>query len=308
MNHLFPSGQYEVDPNLCFVLMPFSSDLSPVHMEIRKVVEEYAGLRCLRADELAHATKITDDIWTNIQQARFAIADLTGSNPNVFYEVGLCHAIRKPVILLIEEGSKIPFDLSGIRYLKYSRSDLSGLRTTLPRYIKSYLESKPSTGSKLSSSDGPHLHITCVDAPDSAIVGRPTLITIKAKNSGLDAGEGYFSVSFPSGVSLAKAAKSDVHTTLGSKDGKWKGGQVILSYPIVEASVCGPLGWPKNRSHYLTVEFTPNRPGFLQFYFAASAKLSNRPFVTDPNPGIGMIQDQRDEPVYCGVIEVKSQP
>jgi len=179
--------------------MPFSSDLSPVYVEIKRVVEEYAGLRCFRVDELAHPTKITDDIWTKIQQARFAIAVLTGSNPNVFYEVGLCHAISKPVILLIEEGDQVPFDLRGIRYLKYSRPDFAEIRARLAGHIRPCLESKPRTGSRASSSDGPSVGITGVEAPDSTIVGKPVLIEIKAKNFGLDAEEGYFSVSFPAG-------------------------------------------------------------------------------------------------------------
>jgi hypothetical protein len=307
VNLLFSTDQHEVDPKLCFVLMPFSSDLSPVYVEIKKAVEEYAGLKCFRVDELAHPTKITDDIWTKIQEARFAIAVLTGSNPNVFYEVGLCHAISKPVILLIEEGDQVPFDLRGIRYLKYSRPDFPEIHTRLASHIRPCLESRPHAGSRPSSSDGPSVAITSVEAPDSTIVGKPTLIEIKAKNFGLDAGEGYFSVSFPAGVAVARAAKSDIQTKTGRKGNEWKSGQVILDYPIVEAYVYGPPGWPTKKSHHLTVEFTPDRTGFLQFYYGASAKANTRSFVNDPVPAHRFIKDQRDEPVYCGVIEVKSQ-
>ncbi len=111
---------------------------------------------------------------------------------------------------------------------------------------------------------------------------------------------GTFPCHFPRGVSVASAAESDIQTKTGHKGSKWKSGQVILDYPIVEAYVYGPPGWPMKKSHHLTVEFTPNRPGFLQFYFAASAKSSNQPFVNDPMPGPRSIRDQRDEPVYCG--------
>jgi hypothetical protein len=82
---------------------------------------------------------------------------------------------------------------------------------------------------------------------------------------------------------------------------------VILDYPIVEGYVYGST-WPTGKIHRLIVEFTAIRPGFIQFYVSASAKLSNRPFVTDPRPGVQVVRDQRDEPVYCGVMEVKSQP
>jgi hypothetical protein len=54
-----------------------------------------------------------------------------GSNPNVFYEVGASHALDKNVILLLQEGSKAPFDIQGIRYIHYSKSDLPDLTATL---------------------------------------------------------------------------------------------------------------------------------------------------------------------------------
>jgi hypothetical protein len=288
--------------------MPFSEQMSQVHVEIRKAVEEYAEITCLRADDLAHPAKITDDIWAKIQQARFAIADVTGSNPNVFYEVGLCHAIGKPVILLLEKGSQMPFDLSGIRYLRYSRTDFADLRAQLVKYIKGCLELKPPPpGSRKNSPDEPNVCITSIEAGQSTMVGKPTQITIKARNFGLTAVEGYFSVSFPSGVSVARAVESDIQTKTGTKGGAWKSGNVILDYPIVEGYVYGST-WPTGKIHRLIVEFTAIRPGFIQFYVSASAKLSNRPFVTDPRPGVQVVRDQRDEPVYCGVMEVKSQP
>jgi len=60
-----------------------------------------------------------EQIRSAIQQARFCIADVTRSNPNVLYEVGLAHASSKPIILLAEEGSHLPFDLAHQRVVFY---------------------------------------------------------------------------------------------------------------------------------------------------------------------------------------------
>jgi len=63
---------------------------------------------------------LTSDIWEKINRARFIVADLTGKNPNVFYEVGLAHAIGKDVILITQSMDDVPFDLKVLRCIVYS--------------------------------------------------------------------------------------------------------------------------------------------------------------------------------------------
>jgi hypothetical protein len=307
---IFQANSDTVDRNLCFVLMPFSEPFSDeAYLGIKEVVADYAGLECLRADELATPSKITDDVWTHIQRARFCVADLTTSNPNVFYEVGLCHALNKPVILLLQKGDKKPFDIRHIRYLEYSAEDIPNLRRQLIRAVKTQLNSIPKTWNKSPASDGPSLRITGVEAPSSAFTGEPIMISVKAKNFGPDAPQGYFSVSFPSGPSVA-ILESDVRTKIGQKRGRWKSGQVVLDYPIAEALIyvppdsTGPL-WRRGDTHYMTVQVAPARRGLFQFYVSASVKMSTGPFVNDPTSSAFL--DQRDEPVYSGVIEVKDK-
>src|SRR5947209_8243021 len=94
-----------MDSDLCFVMMPFASRFSNVFQVIQSVVEDYGSCRCVRADQIASPSQITRDVWEQIQRARFLIADLTGQNPNVFYEVGFSPAIHKNVILLVENGA-----------------------------------------------------------------------------------------------------------------------------------------------------------------------------------------------------------
>jgi HEAT repeat protein len=63
------------------------------------------------------------DIWKSIRQSKLVIADLTGRNPNVFYELGLAHAIQKPVILLSQNVNDVPFDLRHVRVIIYMNTE-----------------------------------------------------------------------------------------------------------------------------------------------------------------------------------------
>jgi hypothetical protein len=110
-----------VKPNLCFVLMPFGPKWS------RKLFEQHIrptgnklGFDVLRADDIYGVTGIMHDVWIYINKARIIIADLTTRNPNVFYEVGLAHAIGKEVILITQDMADVPFDLQSLRCLVYS--------------------------------------------------------------------------------------------------------------------------------------------------------------------------------------------
>jgi hypothetical protein len=103
-----------------FVLMPFSSDMTPVYQDhIRKVAKQMR-LSIARADDLFTTHSIMDDVWSSIASAKVIIADCTGRNPNVFYELGIAHAIGKPVVLIAQNSEDVPSDLRHIRYLKYA--------------------------------------------------------------------------------------------------------------------------------------------------------------------------------------------
>jgi len=84
-----------------------------------KPTVRWEELCCERADEIHGTGLITWDVWEKINRARFLIADLTNRNPNVFYEVGLAHAISKDVILITQSMEFVPFDLKTLRCITY---------------------------------------------------------------------------------------------------------------------------------------------------------------------------------------------
>lgn len=102
-----------------FVLMPFSEDLKPVYEVHIKTVAKKLGLIALRADNFFSAGTIISEIWNAINETRILIADCTGRNPNVFYELGIAHTLGKPVILIAQCVDDIPFDIRHIRTILY---------------------------------------------------------------------------------------------------------------------------------------------------------------------------------------------
>ncbi|HWK19292.1 MAG TPA: hypothetical protein VNR37_00785 [Microbacteriaceae bacterium] len=108
----------------CFVMQPFAAPLGGYYDLIFRPAIEQAGLTAVRADaEIFGTGKIIDQIWRGIQDAEILLAELTTKNPNVFYELGLAHAIEKPVILISSNEDDVPFDLRHIRVILYDRSD-----------------------------------------------------------------------------------------------------------------------------------------------------------------------------------------
>ena len=103
-----------------FVIMPFDEELNSVYTDFIKPVLEAAGFQVERADDIESQQSILKDIVNKISQDDLIVADLTNLNPNVFYELGIAHALEKRVILLTQDVDEVPFDLKAYRLLEYS--------------------------------------------------------------------------------------------------------------------------------------------------------------------------------------------
>ena len=91
----------------------------PVQDTVRRAIEE-AGFRVVRySGSVRPGAVLTSNILDRIREADLIIADVSRQNPNVLYEVGFAHALRKPTILLynIKSGSSFPSDLDGLQYI-----------------------------------------------------------------------------------------------------------------------------------------------------------------------------------------------
>jgi hypothetical protein len=108
----------------CFVMQPFAAPHDDYYEKIFKPAIGKTGLEAVRADaEIFGTGKIIDQVWRGINAAKVLVAELTTRNANVFYELGLAHALKKPLVLVSSNESDVPFDLRHIRVIYYDVSD-----------------------------------------------------------------------------------------------------------------------------------------------------------------------------------------
>lgn len=111
-----------LDPTAVAVMMPFSPAFDDVFAAI-ETSSRTAGLKCTRADRVWEDSTIVQDIFNLIYRSRIVVADLTGSNPNVLYEVGIAHTLGRPVVPLAQAPVSRPFDIAHHRILEYECTD-----------------------------------------------------------------------------------------------------------------------------------------------------------------------------------------
>lgn len=119
---MFPIPEFEVEQDLVFILMPFDEEFNAIYKECITGAVCEKNFRCLRADEIFSNKPIMEDVWNYINRARLIIADLTGRNPNVLYEVGICHTLGKDVIFITQSIRDIPFDIRHLRVITYQNT------------------------------------------------------------------------------------------------------------------------------------------------------------------------------------------
>lgn len=116
--------------------MPFNVEWS---MDMYETFKEAAdGFNVWRSDEEYRDDVIVQTIWEKINRARFVIADCTGKNPNVFYELGIAHTLGKPVFMCSQNRGDFPFDINHIRSFEYGLKpgEIRKLKTEIGKFIK----------------------------------------------------------------------------------------------------------------------------------------------------------------------------
>lgn len=141
-----PTSKKEMPIN-CFVIMPISAQqgydsehFSQVYEDIIKPAIDLAGMVPIRADETANTNLIQLDILRKVIESDIAICDMSAKNPNVFYELGVRQAFDKPTVLMIDDETNAPFDVSSLRYVDYKRGmkyrDVNSAVTRLAETLK----------------------------------------------------------------------------------------------------------------------------------------------------------------------------
>lgn len=127
--------------------MPFGKPFDDYYKEILVPAIKDAGLKAIRADEVYGVRPIIDDIANSIITAEVIIADVTGKNPNVNYELGMAHALAKQVIIISQDSNDIPFDYRHVRAVVYETADVQWadkLKTKITKTVKQIRSDKNS--------------------------------------------------------------------------------------------------------------------------------------------------------------------
>jgi len=119
---------------ICFVIAPIGAEGSADRLRSDQVLKHIIGpsvRECgydpVRADQISEPGIITSQVIQHIVEDPLVIADLTGRNPNVFYEMALRHAIKKPIVQIIHATETIPFDVAASRTVHVDHRDLDSV-------------------------------------------------------------------------------------------------------------------------------------------------------------------------------------
>jgi len=138
----------------CFVIAPIGEEGTDIRRRSDQVLKHIicpAAEKCgyeepIRADQISEPGIITSQVIQHLIDDHLVIADLTGRNPNVFYELAIRHAVRKAVVQIIQVGETIPFDVAASRTIHVDHRDLdsaASCKETLVRQIQA-VERDPS--------------------------------------------------------------------------------------------------------------------------------------------------------------------
>ena len=133
----FADKNFVTDERLCVVLMPFNAEWSDEIYDVFK--EAVVDFTFWRSDDEHMDDIIIQTIWKKINEAHFVIADCTGRNPNVFYELGIAHTLGKPVFMCSQDRRDFPFDITHIRSYEYGQKpgEIKKLKTDIKRFVES---------------------------------------------------------------------------------------------------------------------------------------------------------------------------
>ncbi len=127
----------------CFVIGPIGEEKGEIRERSDKVLKyiiepalEECGYKATRADQMPEPGIISSQIITRLAEDPLVIADLTGRNPNVYYELALRHTIKKPVVQIIDNSESLPFDIAATRTIKFTHTDLESADNARKEIIK----------------------------------------------------------------------------------------------------------------------------------------------------------------------------
>lgn len=154
-NPIFKARDLTIDDKMVFGILQFDNDrLEFFDSFIKPIIEDEFNLNVIKSGDIfdANSPSIMENIWVYINTSKFIICDLSGKNPNVFYELGIANTIGKPVITICDTksyeedyGGKLPFDISSNMTIFYKNTAVGAERfkSDLKAIIQSVITGQP---------------------------------------------------------------------------------------------------------------------------------------------------------------------
>ncbi|WP_273751803.1 hypothetical protein [Leuconostoc mesenteroides] len=152
INPIFKADNLVIDPKMVFCALPFNDSRLEIFTDIIRPHLESMELNAIKINDVKSITgNIMENIWTYINKSRCVIVDISDRNPNVFYELGICHTVGKDTIIICDEDSfkndynnQFPFDISGLNTIVYKNrgAGMERLKEELSLVIQAVLTGK----------------------------------------------------------------------------------------------------------------------------------------------------------------------
>jgi hypothetical protein len=168
----------------CLIIAPIGEERSVSRTRsdslIKLIIEPVImalGYDPIRADQISQQGLVTNQIIRRIVNSPLVIADLTESNPNVFYELAVRHMIMRPLVHMMDERYKLPFDVANLRIIKYPALEISGESVPLLKIFEPIDKTKKELESHIKSMQNDDFK---VESPISSAVGKTEISKIFA--------------------------------------------------------------------------------------------------------------------------------
>ena len=136
----FFENTHPIKRKQCFVVMPYASEHNVVFSAIEAALKVDFDTIPHLAEEIVAGDCVMEDVLLNLADADLVIADISGNNANVFYELGIAHIVRsaQPVLLITQNITDMHLDLKSFRCIEYtlSKEGLGQLKDKLVRFVK----------------------------------------------------------------------------------------------------------------------------------------------------------------------------
>ena len=135
------AAEVQVDRSRVFCVMPFSMSWSDsVWESCIEPASKRAGLNPIRGDTTLRTGKLIQNVWNQILECGCVIADLTEPNANVYYELGMAHALGRDTFVMIQKNVDLPADLKGSHYVEYDAGNLPQASQKLEQQLTEWKE------------------------------------------------------------------------------------------------------------------------------------------------------------------------